>query len=238
MTLALFGVRAQAQRSGQSTVVALDLAMVLMVSAFLGGRLFHVLYEAPNYYWQYPVEIFKFWRGGFVYYGGLLLALAALAFKAHRQRLDFWRWADFFAPFFAGTYALGRWGCFFNGCCYGRTSTAPWAVEFSAHAHWGLTVVPRHPTQIYASIGEFLILALLLGLASKWRKAISGGKSGKIFLVWLGLHGLNRIIMESFRDDDRGSAIFHLSIGVWISLILISVSLLSLILRRRPLSKL
>jgi phosphatidylglycerol:prolipoprotein diacylglycerol transferase len=38
--------------------------------------------------------------------------------------------------------AVGRWGCFFNGCCFGVTTHVPWACDFGDGQ-------PRHPTQIY-----------------------------------------------------------------------------------------
>ena len=53
--------------------------------------------------------------------------------------------------------AVGRWGCFCNGCCYGVVTTLPWGVVF----HDG---VPRHPTQLYESLfhGTTAVVLLLL----------------------------------------------------------------------------
>jgi phosphatidylglycerol---prolipoprotein diacylglyceryl transferase len=51
--------------------------------------------------------------------------------------------------------AVGRWGCFFNGCCYGVPTTLPWGVVF----HDG---VPRHPTQLYESLFHFTMALVLL----------------------------------------------------------------------------
>jgi phosphatidylglycerol:prolipoprotein diacylglycerol transferase len=61
---------------------------------------------------------------------------------------------DLFAVAVSAGEAVGRWGCFFAGCCYGRPSTVPWAIY--QHGEW------RHPTQIYLSLANAAILGILL----------------------------------------------------------------------------
>jgi phosphatidylglycerol---prolipoprotein diacylglyceryl transferase len=63
---------------------------------------------------------------------------------------------DTFALPLALALAVGRWGCFFNGCCYGVETTLPLGVDFGDGVY-------RHPTQIYESLFH-LLLALLLGV--------------------------------------------------------------------------
>ncbi|MGZ3690813.1 MAG: prolipoprotein diacylglyceryl transferase family protein, partial [Pseudobdellovibrio sp.] len=54
--------------------IAFDLAIIIMVSGFVGGRLLHVFFEEWDYYSQDLMRIFEFWRGGFVYFGGMFTA--------------------------------------------------------------------------------------------------------------------------------------------------------------------
>lgn len=61
---------------------------------------------------------------------------------------------DLFAVALCAGEAVGRWGCFFGGCCYGKASHVAWAVW--QHGAW------RHPTQIYLSLASLLILGCLL----------------------------------------------------------------------------
>lgn len=61
---------------------------------------------------------------------------------------------DSFALPLALSLAVGRWGCFFNGCCYGVPTDQSWGVDFGD----GLL---RHPVQIYESLFH-LVLALVL----------------------------------------------------------------------------
>jgi phosphatidylglycerol:prolipoprotein diacylglycerol transferase len=63
---------------------------------------------------------------------------------------------DLFAVALAGGEAVGRWGCFLGGCCYGKIATVAWAVE----DHGAL----RHPTQLYSSVAAAVTLALLVVL--------------------------------------------------------------------------
>lgn len=183
-----------------------------MISGFLGGRLFHVFYEEPQYYLHQPLAVFKFWNGGFVYYGGFLAALAASLIYGQFKSLKLLSWADFFTPLFSLAYALGRFGCFFEGCCYGQFCDLPWAVH------------GRHPTQLYMVLTEFLTLILILFLEQKIKK--SHRPSGFLFLTWLLFHSLGRFLIEFFRADERGSTVFHnLSISQFISILIIISSL-------------
>jgi phosphatidylglycerol:prolipoprotein diacylglycerol transferase len=64
---------------------------------------------------------------------------------------------DSFALPLAAAIAIGRWGCFFNGCCAGVETDLPWGVDFGD----GL---PRHPTQIYESLFHLGMAAVVLAL--------------------------------------------------------------------------
>lgn len=195
-------------RFGKDRKISFDLSIVLMLSGFVGGRLLHVVFEEWPYYAEDLSRIFEFWRGGFVFYGGMIGAsLAGFAYlKIKKQK--FLEWADFFAPLFSLAHALGRIGCLLSGCCFGATCELPWAMD------------GRHPTAIYMITGELFIFVLLL-LYEKYEKS----PAGHIFAKWVLLHSILRLNVEYFRDDFRG-AFFnvppfgHLSISQVISLIL------------------
>lgn len=195
----------------------IDLLLTMMVAGFVGARLFQVLYEDPRFYISNPTAIFKFWQGGFVFYGGFLGALVAAVLFYKWKNYDFWRLADVMAPPLALGYSIGRWGCFFAGCCYGKLSNAPWAITFP---QWSESPagVPLHPTQIYSSLTELISLFILLVLQKKplWAK-----NKGVLFGTWLIFHGFGRVFVEQFRGDFRGENVFNLSISTWISFIII-----------------
>lgn len=192
---------------------AADVLLLVMIFGFLGARLFYVLYQEPRHYLSHPLEVLQFWHGGFIYYGGFLAALAASFWYLKRKQENLGLWMDAAAPVLALGYGLGRWACFFNGCCYGAVSVLPWAVHFP-HLHDS-----RHPTQLYAVVFEVSVWLLLLLLE---RKVTYKFKTfGMLFYSWLIAHGCGRILMESLRDDPRGASLLGLSVSTWISIVLI-----------------
>lgn len=226
--LCLLWTYVRARRQSQEIKLALDIAMMIMAGGFIGGRLFHVIYEGFDYYRLFPADALRVWDGGFVYYGGffggfVFALLTMWVYKAPRLY-----WLDFFAPILAFGYGLGRLACFFNGCCYGALCELPWGVRFT---YPGLPEGLRHPTQLYAVFWElFVTLPLLLILQRK-----KGLGSGLVFAVWLIFHGLGRWVMEIFRDDPRGAFLLNMSVSTWISVFLITSGLLlcAVVLRRR-----
>ena len=204
----------------------MDLCLVLLVAGFIGARLFHIFFEGFSHYRSHPEEIFYFWQGGFVFYGGALTAYLAVFIFIKKFRLDFWPWHDVLAPVLAFSYSLGRLACFFVGCCYGKVCALPWALPLK---QWNpesqkTEILLRHPTALYASGMEFLILCFLLFLERK--KTIFGQRlgTGHLFLFWILLHSVNRMVMETFRDDPRGGEFYGLSLSMIISITLFLVS--------------
>ncbi len=213
--LCLIWTQVKARRMGLDAKIALDLALMILVGGFIGGRLMHIFYEGFYYYKVFPLDAFRFWDGGFVYYGGWIggCILSTAVAVLYNQPVKFW--ADFFAPILAFGYGLGRLACFFNGCCYGKLCDLPWAISFSHH---GLPGGLRHPTALYATAWELLLtLPILLFLSKRWALG-----TGRIFYSWMVLHGIGRIVMEAFRADERGEFLLGLSVSTWISLALIT----------------
>lgn len=201
--------------------VVWDLAFLILVSGIVGGRLLHVGWEAPGIYAADPLRVLFFWEGGFVFFGGAILAGLTSWYYLWRKKLNFGSYADFFVPFIAVGYALGRWACVGAGCCYGRTCSLPWAVG-------GL-----HPTAIYASIWEIGLLLTWFGLRRTEWALRRWNQPGDLFAVYCIGHGLGRILMEVFRDDFRGNQIFGVSLGTVISCLLIASALVWLTLRKK-----
>lgn len=220
--LGLLWVARRADQRELSRKVSLDLSLIIMISGFIGGRLFHVFYESYPYYQEDYLRILYFWNGGFVFYGGALLAtVCSIFYLIFIARVPFEDYLDLFAPVMSLSYMLGRIACLFAGCCYGKTCELPWAIS------------GRHPTQAYTSLWELGVLCVLLGTEAiarpvrpRWLQ-----NPGSIFYLWMVLHGLGRLMMESFRDDFRGPSL-GLSISGWISVLIVVLGLFLLV--RRP----
>ena len=92
---------------------------------------------------------------------------------------------DLFAVALCAGEAIGRFGCFFGGCCYGKPSSVPWAVM--QHG------VMRHPTQLYLSLGCLLILVAL------WRFSFTDPPEDALFCLQGALYCIARFAIEFYR---------------------------------------
>jgi len=199
--VALRVARSTAQSRKIDEVFLLDLIAVLVLTGLIGARLFYVLLNT-SYYALHPWDSFKIWEGGLVFYGGFLLASAAGIWYVRRKGFSVGKVADSLAPALVLGQAIGRWACFFAGCCYGRPTTVPWAVRFrdpASLAPWG---VELHPTQLYESLGDLLI-GLVLWIQVIRRK----DTQGEIFWLYILLYAALRFGVEFLRGDDRGPTV-------------------------------
>lgn len=198
-------------------LTAIDFVITVFICGFIGARALHVFFEDSAFYASVPLAVFYVWNGGFVFLGGVVAALVAALVFCRLRHEPFWYWADAAAPPISLGYALGRLACLFNGCCYGKICSLPWAITLEG--------APRHPTQAYASLWELGLLLLMLKFEKRFKT------SGVLFNLWLIGHATGRILMEIFRDDPRGQLILGLSLGIWMSFglaVLAATNLLSI----------
>jgi phosphatidylglycerol:prolipoprotein diacylglycerol transferase len=197
---------------------ALNFILLSMISGLLGARLMHVLWEGQSIYFAFDqdsnlsvnwIRILRFWDGGFVFFGGFILAFICCTVYCRLHKLSFLVWADFFAPILALGYALGRIGCFLNGCCYGKACSLPWSIN-------GL-----HPTALYAFSWDLGLFFVLSGLERSVKIKIPGS----LFFTWMLLHGIGRFLIEEFRGDFRGDFLFSDLIDRTISLVSLDLDL-------------
>jgi phosphatidylglycerol:prolipoprotein diacylglycerol transferase len=168
-----------------------------------------------------------------VYYGGLILALAASAWYLHRTKLPSWKVADITAPGIALGQAIGRIGCLSAGCCYGKPTNLPWGItftnEYSAENVGVPLNVSLHPTQIYESLATFLLFLYLTWRL--WRTHFVG----QIILEYLMLYAALRFVIEFFRGDEDRGFVLHglLSTSQLISILTIVAAAAVFFYRRR-----
>ena len=212
----------QGEKEGFDPQVIMDLCFYILLSAILGARLLYVIVEY-KYFLNAPWDIFKVWKGGLVFYGGLILAVVvAMAFIKKRQ-MPIWAIADILAPSIAIGQAIGRWGCFFAGCCYGQPTDLFLGVTFSDPRSLAPLNISLHPTQLYLSLNAIVIFVALIWLRK--RKSFDG----QVFWCYGLLYSGGRFLVEYLRGDDRGFAlenIFSTSQFIGIFTFIISVTML------------
>jgi phosphatidylglycerol:prolipoprotein diacylglycerol transferase len=192
-----------AKRQGMPADAALDMGIVGIVAGVLGARIFHILVEAPAYYWAKPMRVFEFWRGGFVSWGGFLCIVFSLIIFFRIKKLPILPWFDLLAIGAPLIKFFVRLACLLTGCCYGKPTDLPWAITFTnpaSTAYYFFPNIPLHPTQIYS-----MIHAVLLFIFINWfywkKKSFAGQTTCLLAMGW----ALPRALIEFFRGDrDRG----------------------------------
>ncbi len=160
-------------------------------------------------------------------WGGLLAYLiltVPLLFLLARNR---WASVDLVAMSIPIPWIFAKLACLFNGCCYGRKSSMPWAITFPKGAAGALAGMPLHPTQIYEILVVLCILVVFKVLNyEKWR--------GTMLLWFLALYGLGRTATEFFRGDfDHHLYVGPLTLSQFICMLAAGVSILLLFLWHR-----
>jgi phosphatidylglycerol:prolipoprotein diacylglycerol transferase len=213
--LKLAMVRAKAR--GLDAARVLDLGIYIIISALIGAKLLLLITDFKTFT-NDPRELLTLARSGGVFYGGLILAVTVALWYIRKVGLPLWTTCDVFAPGIALGHVIGRFGCLFAGCCYGKPTTLPWGITFTdrfAEANVGTPLNrPLHPTQLYEAGAEFLILIVLLITERKGRPF-----AGRTFWLYMLLYAISRFIIEFFRGDERGT-VGMFSTSQFISIIL------------------
>lgn len=98
--------------------------------------------------------------------------------------------------------AIGRVGCFGQGCCYGKP-TDSWLGMWlpNSAGEWAM----RYPTQIMSGVANLLIFGLLLATERYGQKRAGKERGwpfdGFLFLLYIGLFCVERFSMEWLRGD-------------------------------------
>lgn len=197
-----------ARRFGLDPDRIFNLAVYLALGAIVGAKLFLVIQDW-RFYVQAPRELFtmEFLQSAGIFYGGLIVALLVLTLYVRHFKMRWLGVGDAVAPGVAIGHAIGRLGCFSAGCCWGKPTSLPWGVTFtSQYAHQTVGVplgIPLQPTQLYESIAEFIIFAVL------WRIGKKRGFEGQLTAVYLLSYGVVRFLVDFLRAYEPQAMLFH-----------------------------
>jgi len=191
----------RAKTRGLGSQTALDLSVAILIFSLIGARATYVFTHLSEYR-EHPFDAIspiqhtgKIGIEGLVLLGGVIAAILTVFVFARRKKMPFLSLMDLLAPSTALGIAVGRIGCFFNGCCFGLPGTLPWCVHFpeGSSAAWVFPGQSVHPTQLYEVFYAFVIFIGLLIYDRAPRPA------GRIVGWFLGLYGIGRFFNEQFR---------------------------------------
>ncbi len=177
-----------AKRQGINPDIIFNFLFFVLILGILGARTFYII-ENIGYYLKNPWEVVMLQHGGLSWFGGLLAGVIFSLLYLKKNKLSPYRIFDLIIPFIALGQAIGRIGCLFNGCCFGRISE-----KFGLYLEsQGLMLIP---TQIYSALLLTLIFIVLRFLQYR------SHKDGQIFFTYLLLYSIKRFFIEFLRADN------------------------------------
>jgi phosphatidylglycerol---prolipoprotein diacylglyceryl transferase len=199
LVAALYARRRAARTLGLDRERVFNVCFALLFLGLAGARLLYGLVHYDAFTGK-PLEIFALWKGGLLWYGGLIGALLWLAWYLPRHPdMKGWALLDVLALGTCLGIFVGRWASFLSGEDYGKPAPdgLPWKVMFTSPDGMAPRNVWLHPAQLYHSVHGLVLFGILLLLAR--RKPYAGRIAGA-FLV---LYALGHAVIEIWRGDDE-----------------------------------
>ena len=228
-------VLAEARRTGQDEDFYLDMLILSIVIGIVGARAYYVVFSWDSYR-DDLLEIFNIRNEGLAIYGGILSGVATACIYTRRKKIPLGQMVDTACLGLVLGQILGRWGNFFNREAFGGYTDNLLAMQLPVDAvrqreitaqMWehvqsigGVAYIQVHPTFLYESMWNILVLAFLLWYRKKKRL------QGEVFLLYLVGYGLGRVWIEGLRTDQLRMAVLGLRFPVsqLLSLILVVAS--------------
>ena len=233
------------KREGYNVRKLSHIILILTFSIMIGGRAFYVFQHVDDFRSNWR-EAFYISQGGQVFYGGLMVVIPCVIVYCKLVKLPIGRIFDFIVVGAPLGLAVGRWACFCRGCCFGRITDWPWAVQFPKHIDLAgnitgspaflkhlesglisesiLNSLAVHPAQIYSSIMSLLVFFIMLWFLK------SNRLKGYLIFVYLIIYAISRFIIEFFRDNEM--AFWDLTIPQVVSGTIAIVSFIAFMLIR------
>ncbi|MCX5703032.1 MAG: prolipoprotein diacylglyceryl transferase [Candidatus Omnitrophica bacterium] len=204
---ALASLQARRQQINPDTIF--NFLFLTFISGVIGARIFYII-ENLSYYIKNPLEIIMLQQGGLSWFGGLIAGVSLGVRYLRNKKLPVYRVLDLVSPYLALGQAIGRVGCYLNGCCFGKVLV---------------------PVQILSSLILIFIFIVLRFLQERPHS------QGQIFFTYLLLYSVKRFFIEFWRADNprifQGLTLFQI-----ISIAIFCLSLVKLLLIKKAKAKL
>jgi phosphatidylglycerol:prolipoprotein diacylglycerol transferase len=204
------------------------------VYGVLFARLFYILNPPPSvvvfydttWYFSHPFDLqagpLAIWSGGLSFAGAVVGVTVAVLFVLHRNKVDFWNWADRVINGLLVGAALVPWGNIVNQHQYGLPTTLPWGmlVEHPAAPFESYTLF--HPVPAYVSLLAFAILVTTVLLRKRIPDIVGAGGQ---FLIVVIVYFSGIFALEFLRADNN-AVVFNLTDIQLVSVIYVVIALI------------
>lgn len=188
-----------------------------VLGGFIGAKLLFLIVSAGQIEWSRLFSDVTYlnlvMRGGFVFYGGILLGAPSIFLAGKLHKIDVLRYLKVVIFMIPLIHGFGRVGCFLAGCCYGIPYDGILAVTFP-EGGMAPSGTSMFPVQLVEAICLLVLAATLYFLEIRGR-----GRYGLI--VYLSVYGVLRFVLERFRADRARGSFLWFSTSQWISIAMV-----------------
>lgn len=182
----------------------LDLTFYSIPIGILSARIYYV---AVNWqlYADNPKEIIQIGHGGLAIHGALIGIILTIWVYSKINAISFWRWTDIVVPGLVFGQAIGQWGNFINQDAFGYPTESPWGIYIDyIYRPPGYEQFDFfHPTFLYEFGLVLFIFVVLITVSWLTLKKPNKVAAGSLFLMYLILYSIGRLVIEEFRIDSE-----------------------------------
>lgn len=197
----------QARRNNQDGHTLYYIFVSSLLVGILTGKIYRFLFESDH---GDPFSLLRFWTDH-SFYGMAIGFVSTWAILTRKNNIQTMKALNTIVPAILSAQIMGRLGCFFAGCCYGKPTDAWFGVQFQNVFGY------RHPTQLYEMAAAMLIM---IAISILQRRRLY---TDKIFFIYIYTYAGARLIIEHFRGDNP-----HIWLGLTFTQIVSILILLSL----------
>lgn len=179
----------RAKEKGLDPARVLDLAFWIFIGAFIGARLFEVLFYDLGHFIQFPWDIIDPRKPGYSMFGGFIGAAIVFFWFCRRHALDWVAYADVLVWGLPWGCGVGRIGCFLIHDHPGTLTHSLLGVRYPDGS-------VRHDHGLYLSLIGFATGLLFLFLNRKKRRP------GFWFGSYMIIEGVTRFSLDFLRTVD------------------------------------
>ena len=217
---------------GEDPDHAWSMLLLVMITAVIGARIYHVVHQWEDVYSTDLALIPQIWNGGLGIPGGVAGGAVGILLYARMNRVHALRWMDIAAPALLLGQVIGRLGNFVNQELYGPPTELcgnefppclPFGIQIDASHRagtpWDAAAYPVDTTQFVPLFAYEMALNLIGMFVLLWAIRRFGPRlfTGDAVLMYVMWYGAVRTLLETYRVDNW--TILGLPTAMWIGII-------------------